>query len=264
MVGLRLRAAMIVLVAASSLAAQETQTAASDPDSSSSPARVEREISPKKLFPNLASDQKRIWTAPLHLRRDRNWVPAAVIVGTTAALIALDPPVGRHFRDTDTFDGFGQALDGSVTEAATVAVPAIFYVGGLLSKDGKMRDTGLLAAEALGNALIVSTVIKSVSSRARPIDLPPNDSLSDTFFASEASTLSVRGGFPSGHTIAAFAVATVIAHRYRGRRWVPFVAYGLATAIGFSRITQSAHFPADVFLGGALGYSISRFAVLRY
>jgi membrane-associated phospholipid phosphatase len=37
----------------------------------------------------------------------------------------------------------------------------------------------------------------------------------------------------------------------------------VAGTIGFSRITLQAHFPADVFLGAALGYSISRFVVLR-
>ena len=68
---------------------------------------------------------------------------------------------------------------------------------------------------------------------------------------------------PSGHTIAAFSIATVVARRYRKHRWVPFVAYGLAGVVGFSRMTLSAHFASDVFMGASLGYSISRFAVLR-
>jgi membrane-associated phospholipid phosphatase len=68
---------------------------------------------------------------------------------------------------------------------------------------------------------------------------------------------------PSGHTIAAFSIATVFARRYGNHRWVPFVAYGLAGVVGFSRMTLSAHFASDVFMGAALGYSISRFAVLR-
>ena len=60
----------------------------------------------------------------------------------------------------------------------------------------------------------------------------------------------------------AMAVATVIARRYHTHHWVPFVAYGMAGAICFSRITTSNHFPADVFFGGAMGYVISRYAVL--
>jgi membrane-associated phospholipid phosphatase len=41
------------------------------------------------------------------------------------------------------------------------------------------------------------------------------------------------------------------------------VSYGLAAAVGLSRITGSEHFVSDVFVGGVLGYSIGRFAVLR-
>jgi membrane-associated phospholipid phosphatase len=55
----------------------------------------------------------------------------------------------------------------------------------------------------------------------------------------------------------------VIARRYGNHRWVPYAAYGAAALVGFSRLTLSAHFLSDVFLGGALGYSISHFAVLR-
>ena len=86
---------------------------------------------------------------------------------------------------------------------------------------------------------------------------------SDLTFFDHGKLLSNQGGFPSGHTIAAFSVATVVARRYRNRKWVPYVAYGLAGAVGFSRVSLNAHFVSDVFAGAALGYSISRFAVLR-
>jgi membrane-associated phospholipid phosphatase len=37
----------------------------------------------------------------------------------------------------------------------------------------------------------------------------------------------------------------------------------LAAAIGFSRATLSSHYLSDVFMGGALGYAVTRFTVLR-
>jgi membrane-associated phospholipid phosphatase len=59
-------------------------------------------------------------------------------------------------------------------------------------------------------------------------------------------------------------VASVISRRYgRHHRWVPILAYGGAAAIGFSRLTLSAHYTSDVFVGAFSGYSISRFAVLH-
>jgi len=41
----------------------------------------------------------------------------------------------------------------------------------------------------------------------------------------------------------AFSVATVFAERYKRHKWVPYVAYTLATAISFSRISTGSHFP---------------------
>jgi membrane-associated phospholipid phosphatase len=39
--------------------------------------------------------------------------------------------------------------------------------------------------------------------------------------------------------------------------------YSFATVISLSRVTTMAHFPSDVFVGAAMGYSVSRFEVLR-
>ena len=86
----------------------------------------------------------------------------------------------------------------------------------------------------------------------------------DTWFQSKGNNwLRGHGSFPSGHTIAAFSVATVISRRYPKQRWLPYVAYGLAGVVGFARVSLSSHFPSDVFAGAALGYTISRYAVLR-
>ena len=53
-------------------------------------------------------------------------------------------------------------------------------------------------------------------------------------------------------------MATVIEERDRKHRWVPWVMYGLAGAISFSRAPRFAHFPSELFLGAALGGTRSR------
>ena len=77
------------------------------------------------------------------------------------------------------------------------------------------------------------------------------------------SRLVRRGSFPSGHAIGAFAIATVVAERYHERRWVPWVAYKLAGAVGFSRVTLQEHFPSDIFAGAFLGFLIAHYDVLQ-
>lgn len=126
-----------------------------------------------------------------------------------------------------------------------------------------MTSTALFAREAIADTGLVSLVLKDVTRRVRPVNLPPHGNAYDTWFESGGSIMSGRGGFPSGHAIAAFSVATVVARQYRNHKWVPWVAYGGAALAGFSRLSLSAHFASDVFMGAALGYSISRFAVLQ-
>jgi undecaprenyl-diphosphatase len=62
------------------------------------------------------------------------------------------------------------------------------------------------------------------------------------------------GSFPSGHSTAAFACATVIA--WRAPRFA-FPAFVLAGAIAWSRVYVGVHWPLDVLGGSALGILIA-------
>ena len=224
---------------------------------------AERNVSWKTFLPNLASDQKAIWLSPLKLKERKYWIPTAAVLGVTAGLIALDPVEGRYFRNATSYSGFNRVFSSNTTALGTLIVPLSLYGIGLARKDSKMKTTALLAGEAVANAEILTTVLKDADHRLRPIAVPANGNYSDTWFEDSTRPLRSNGSFPSGHSIAAFSVATIISRRYGNHHWVPFVAYGGAALVGFSRMTLSAHFASDVFVGGVLGYSISRFAVLR-
>ena len=205
-------------------------------------------------FLHVAQDQKRIWSAPASWQGRGKLLAAGTVMAMTGALVALDPVEARYFRGTTSFGPFNRAFSGNITGYATVAAPALLFATGLVFKDTKLRNTGLAAGEALVDAGIVTVVLKNVTRRAGPLGSGPGG----WFQQSGTPTLKGNGSFPSGHTMSAFAVATVISRRYSNHRWVPWVAYGLAGTIGFSRMSTSAHFASDVFLGGALGYSIGR------
>ncbi len=226
------------------------------------PPDFDRPVSWKLMVPNLASDQKTIWTSPSQLNKRKYLIPALAVLGATAALIALDPHAAPTFREATDLNGFNKVFSGNNIAYGTIAVPAVMYATSFAIHDTKMRNTALLAAEAVGGSEILAVVLKEATNRTRPSGVPAGGNYSDTWFEN-GKLLTNQGGFPSGHTIAAFSVATVVARRYRNHKWVPYVAYGLAGAVGFSRVSLSAHFASDVFVGAALGYSISRFAVLR-
>jgi membrane-associated phospholipid phosphatase len=224
----------------------------------------DRPVSWKLIAPNVLSDQKAIWLSPAKIYKDHNWVPALSVAGAAAALVILDPNEGRYFHGTSAFQGFNQVFTSNATGLGVVIAPLSLYAVGLARRDTKMQHTALLAGEAFLDAEIVTTVLKDIDRRVRPIEFRPHSNYWDSWFESKGSLLRGNGSFPSGHAIAAFSIATVVAHRYRNHRWIPYAAYGMAGLVGFSRLSSSSHFTSDVFVGAVLGYSISRFAVLRY
>ena len=227
-------------------------------------AQEEREVSLKTIGPNMLRDQGRIWTFPAKVVRGRHLIPTVAVLGVTGGLIAADPTTGRFFRrHEDSFSGLNEHLTESASTAGSLAAPAAFYFTGLVRKDAYMQRTGLLAAEAWVGAEIPNVVLRASFRRLRPLDFEPDGSFRHTWFQAEGNPFAAKGGFPSGHTATAFAVATVVARRYARHRWVPWVAYGLASTVAFSRATSGNHFVSDIAFGGAIGYSVGRFVVLR-
>ncbi len=116
-------ALLLALAVAASLQAQV-------PDS-------DRPVSWTKLVPNLASDQKQIWTFPTKLGKRKYWIPAVAIVGVTAGLVALDPKTAPYFRRTSSFDGFNSVFTGNATDIGMIVAPVSIYAAGLIRKDSR-------------------------------------------------------------------------------------------------------------------------------
>ncbi|MGD0467518.1 MAG: polysaccharide biosynthesis protein [Terriglobales bacterium] len=166
---------------------------------------------------NLVSDQKTIWTTPLHLHalhgEDKNWlVPFAA---GTLGLVAADRDIMRHFGSSplahsNSFSNYGLA--------AMIASAAGLYLRGETTSDDDSRETGFLAGEAAVNSLIVAEAMKLAFRRARP-----NAPNAGRFGAGGSS-------FPSEHALAAWSIASVIAHEYPGPL-TKLLAYGAASGI---------------------------------
>jgi membrane-associated phospholipid phosphatase len=210
---------------------------------------------------DLLADQKSIWLFPTKLTNTRTWLPTIVTIGLTSALIATDPQTTPYFRNTSSFSSFNHAFSGVNTAAFIAAVPVSLYAVGWLKKDSYAQNTALLAVEAVTDGYAFDLAFKGISGRKQPLNYSGGGPYPDSFFTGTYNPIH-SGGFYSAHAMAAMSVAIVIAHRYRRHKWVPYAAYGIAGAICFSRITRSDHFPSDVFLGGATGFAIARYAVL--
>lgn len=201
-------------------------------------------------------DEAAIWTSPVRKsgyssRAVKKYlIPFAAITGT---LIATDKFTSRGLpNSSDQVIWSGRASQmGSWYSTAGLSGAALLY--GQFSGNGHMRETGILALEALGHAQVVTFAVKQVTNRRRPADGDYNIGF-------------WKGGnaFPSGHAASAFAVATVFAYEYRQHIAVPIAAYGLATAVSISRVGARRHWMSDIFAGASMGFMMGRLVYRRH
>jgi len=118
----------------------------------------------------------------------------------------------------------------------------------LASEESNPCSTGQRAADAL----IVTAVANSLLKRATNLPRPRSDN--PRLVALGLGPPPDGHGFPSGHTSAAFAFATVMADEEGDAGlW-----YGMAAAVGWSRVEVHAHHIWDVVAGAALGTCLAR------
>jgi len=242
----------IVILITAPFAATSLAQSNALPDSQPSPTPNSTPIPSleSRFFRNVLRDQRAIWTAPFSTKRsDAKWIaPLAV---SAAALFSTDRQTAGEL--TEVGDHRSRLrISKDVSKAGsfytTTAIASSFYLIGRASHSARARETGLLGLEALFNAEIVTSVLKVVSERQRPIV----DHASGEFFDGGRS-------FPSGHAAGAWSLATVIAQEYKNRPLVQVAAYSIATAVSVSRFTGQNHFLSDVLIGSAIGYGIGRY-----
>jgi membrane-associated phospholipid phosphatase len=201
----------------------------------------------REFFKNILSDQKAIWTAPLHLeRRDTKWVVPSGI--GLMALFTTDRITGDEMLESQRQVNASRTISYAGSFYGLGAVASTFYLIGRKNNDYRARETGLLSAEALIDSAIAGSALKVITQRARPLARVERSE----FFDGGSS-------FPSGHSTQVWAVATVIAHEYKDRPAVQIAVYGIASAVSVARFTGHKHYISDVLVGSALGFSIGRF-----
>ena len=215
----------------------------------------------------LGTDFTQEVTGPFHSSH-KSWNKVAGFALIEGGMFLLDKPVQRYASQLMERNKNYQSLSHYVTnfgatyEGYTLAA---FGLYGWIFKNQKMKTTTLLATQSYLVAGAMEAIMKFITGRQRPNYLESIESEPRPVF--RGPSFSVHHGstsFPSGHTTAAFAAATVYAQEYRDRPWVPILSYSAASLIGLSRITENAHWISDVFAGAALGYVTGLQVVRNY
>jgi PAP2 superfamily len=225
---------------------------APQPQSQSSTGSI---VGLRDLPKNFLSDQKAIWTSPVHINESNAIIPVVLVVGTAAAITADHQVMSEEVSHDPDFNHNAITASNGMLGALLVA-PAAFYAGGKAKHDDHATETGLLAAEAIGDSLVLSEVIKIVARRERP-DV---DDAKGKFFQ---PGVGFDSSFASNHSFIAWSAAGAIASEYHGP-FTMIAVYGLAAGVSVSRVLGQQHFPSDVFVGSACGWLIGRYVVRRH
>ena len=197
-------------------------------------------------------------TSPLRWNSCDWWTAGGVITATGAAAL-LDNEVyslmGRnqnHFnsRVSDVVVEYGSG-------ATAVAMTGGMYIAGLAFENRWLRETSVLMASALTVSVATEFALKFAVGRARPYTGLGNSTFKP--FNGKADFLS----FPSGHTVVAFTLSTVLSERIKNI-WASIGLYGLSTLVATSRMYTRHHWLSDVVFAGALSTFVARSVVHYY
>ena len=207
------------------------------------------------------TDTKSVFTNPFHWKTGQIIAAGAVTAGTIALIAWGDKPIQQFFyRNESYFISTSSYYFFSPLGSGVISIPALgaFFVCGVIWKNKKAKETGLKGLEAYVITAVLTNVIKQVAHRHRPYqDNPPNPHAWDGPFSwgGPYGTFGYNS-FPSGHSSAIFAVATVIGLEYWDTKWVPAVSFGIAGFTALYRLAVNDHWASDVLFGSALGFAV--------
>lgn len=230
-------------------------------------------LTARSYFILLGSNLKQQITGPFNTSK-KSWKQVGVFALMTGALAFADVPIQREAvnfgnRSTTAKDISRFVTNfGGLYEGYTLASLAAY---GFIFKNEKLKTTTLLATQSYITGAAVMEAVKYLTGRQRPNyygtdSITPRSTFHGPFSKAgrEYNGKPISSSFPSGHTTVAFAAATVFAMEYKDRLWVPILAYGAASLIGISRITENKHWATDVLVGAGLGYLSGRQVVNNY
>lgn len=189
---------------------------------------------------------KHAYTRPLHWDRE-DWANFGFVVGGTALLYFVDDETSAFFRNQDStaptvLKDFGERF-GSPQIA--YGITGSVYLFGLLTKNERVRETGVLLISSATAVGLIQTILKTTVGRSRPQNGEGKFAFKP--FSGESGFRS----FPSGHTILSFTTAYAISKQFKNP-WVKAGIYTVGMISPVSRIVNGAHWLTDVVLSLAI------------
>jgi membrane-associated phospholipid phosphatase len=159
-------------------------------------------------------------------------------------------------NDWIAYSGMPSVMVGGLVP---LTIPLGMYFVGKSHNDVKIQYVALAMGQAAILSLVVSSAIKAFTGR-RPPGILENEISAEDFSSDFKFGLLKRGafnGWPSGHTMTAFAMATTLIQFYPDNFWIKAGSLTYATCIGLG-VSVNIHWFSDAFAGAFIGYAIGK------
>ena len=210
------------------------------------------------LVTRFYEDTKHVLTSPFHWSQ-QSLITFAILSAGTFGLMHADEDLQDWVQEhrNPTTDGICKWTD-RYTKRTTGLTIGGFYLGGMIFRSKKAKETALLSLESVALAEGITKGIKYLVGRTRPFGNKGASHFDPLEFPPPSSSLS----FPSGHATTAFALSSVIAEQY-GNLPLTLALYGWATVVALARVNNNAHFFSDVLWGGVIGTWVGK-TIVRF
>jgi len=220
----------------------------------------------ERPLPNPVGYGKRLWGDIKELPKKpgtwtkNQWYLAGGVLAATAGSLLVDDSVA-DFYDSHRMESLRNISFATTHFGDTkYQVPLIsgLYIGGIAFGSMTMRKIAADATEAsVIAALMINPALCYITGRA----LPSKGESPSRF----RPFTWHRYSFPSGHTSAAFALASVLDTDLRGAfgYWHTPLVYGVALGVAQSRLYDRKHYLSEVILGGAIGWSVGNWVASK-
>ena len=201
----------------------------------------------RRLASNIAEKNRLFLT--LHHKVNHSFMKKGFILLLTTLLMACQLPAQnwdintvKKVNDWDVH-GLSRGLSHSGL-ILSVGLPSAMGIYALIQKDEPLLKDAIYIGTSVIEAVGVTYAMKYSIDRQRPYEKYPG--LITPIEAEDSPS------FPSGHTAAAFSLATSLSIKYP--KWYVIAPSAVwACGVGFARINQGVHYPSDVLTGAAIG-----------
>ena len=204
---------------------------------------------------HVGQDELGIVTSPLRASaKDLFWIiPFGVATGVAIdydahaiRTLGVNPSREDKFKKISDYGGL----------YGPVAAAGFGYLIGSHTQNDQLRDTAVLAAEAMADATILDQGLKYAINRETP---NPGDG-TGRFWPHGTRDWPDDASMPSEHAINVWAFAHVVAGQYDGIA-TKLLVYSLASTVSVSRVIARDHFPSDVLVGSTFGYLVGGYVL---